>query len=1072
MTRVWRGLSVLVVALAALATAIWIFRASVAEWAVAWLAAENGLGPAEITVEKIGLDRISARDVRLGRDGSVRLQRIVAEYSPVQLISGRIGKVVVHGIRIAGRLDPDRFVVAGSEPPLAIPFAGSGPPSLPVLPASSIRLEDAVLSLETPAGPVVLETGGTLEQGGDGISFRAEAALRHGRGHARATWRGTARMADGKSVKLDLVSRHRAEFDGVSGNGEAVIEVSAAENSLGIGFELTKTAARRAGIDASGIAGRGSLRMRDGAVRALDATFRVARLRAGGLDAAVPRIALAYDGEAVSAEARLRGAAGDVELRAKGSARDASRPVALALKGFVRAAAIAPLLPAPARAKGRFVFDLTGDLRAPAAAAAAVPEHWQRLARLVTMTGTAGFDLAEVEIEDRVSASAVTASAGLTVADGTVRLESIAGMTATGVRFGPAWSDRLPEVVRAQLSRGPLSFSVGGESASRLAVEIRPSADGWDLRTITGIRAQSGRSRIAGEVDSRVEFDQALAPRAATLAYLSLTLKGIRYRGMAGDIDLLLSEAAGSIAAASGRLAVTASARGSPVGTKARIKATLDLDGTLALADGRLSLTPAAGGKVVLSRLEASERIRLSAPLTIGFGGKKDRISVDLRGGGLSYRLRLAPLDAALELAGRGGVRVRLPSALATGSGGAYRLVLANGRAVADFAPLAVEGIAGRLGWGPGSKGEARLTVQRARHTGTPALFAPVALDVEARLRGDRADFSIRSPAKAPGLAISIIGRHDLARGRGTADLRLGPVRFAPQGLQPGALSPRFADVVEDVDGTLGATGRIAWDANGLDPRFTVALDRLGLGTKVGRISDIEGRVLVDGLTPPSTAPGQRVSARAAIGELPPIPIAARFQLRPDGKLVIETAVVEFAGGRLTTENLVADPEHRAAEGTVTVSDVSVERLLALLKIPELSGTGKLAGRIAVRVAGGRVAAAKGTLATAGKGVLRLSDPAIMKNLAEREDTVGLAMKALANFRYDSLDIDIDVGDGGATGAVLVRLQGANPEVLEGYPFAFNINIETDFGRLAELLMGGARSAEAFIGTTLGGATR
>jgi hypothetical protein len=208
------------------------------------------------------------------------------------------------------------------------------------------------------------------------------------------------------------------------------------------------------------------------------------------------------------------------------------------------------------------------------------------------------------------------------------------------------------------------------------------------------------------------------------------------------------------------------------------------------------------------------------------------------------------------------------------------------------------------------------------------------------------------------------------------------------------------------------------------------------------------------------------------IGALPPIPVTAQFQLRPDGKLVIETAVLEFAGGRLTTENLVTDPECRAAAGTVTVSDVSVEQLLALLKIPELSGTGKLAGRIAVRVADGRVASAKGTLATAGKGVLRLSDPAIMKNLAEREDTVGLAMKALANFRYDSLNIDIDVGDGGASGAVLVRLKGANPEVLEGYPFAFNINLETDFGRLAELLMGGARSAEAFIGTTLGGATR
>ena len=112
-----------------------------------------------------------------------------------------------------------------------------------------------------------------------------------------------------------------------------------------------------------------------------------------------------------------------------------------------------------------------------------------------------------------------------------------------------------------------------------------------------------------------------------------------------------------------------------------------------------------------------------------------------------------------------------------------------------------------------------------------------------------------------------------------------------------------------------------------------------------------------------------------------------------------------------------------------------------------------------------------GTLATAGKGVLRLSDPVVLRNLAQRNDTVGLAMKALANFSYDGLEIDIDVGEG-ESGTVLVRLKGANPEVLDGYPFAFNINLETDFGRLAELLIGGARSAEAFIGTTLGGAVR
>ncbi len=114
------GLGAPVAGAAVLATAIWIFRLTVAEWAVAWLAAANGLGGAEITVEEIGVGRLVARDIRAGQGGSVRLRRFVAEYAAGQLIRGRIGHVVLDGVRIGGRIDGDSLVVAGTEPPLGM----------------------------------------------------------------------------------------------------------------------------------------------------------------------------------------------------------------------------------------------------------------------------------------------------------------------------------------------------------------------------------------------------------------------------------------------------------------------------------------------------------------------------------------------------------------------------------------------------------------------------------------------------------------------------------------------------------------------------------------------------------------------------------------------------------------------------------------------------------------------------------------------------------------------------------------------------------------------------------------
>ena len=238
----------------------------------------------------------------------------------------------------------------------------------------------------------------------------------------------------------------------------------------------------------------------------------------------------------------------------------------------------------------------------------------------------------------------------------------------------------------------------------------------------------------------------------------------------------------------------------------------------------------------------------MSAPLTIGFGGEKDWISVD-SSGAVGYRLGLAPIDAALELAGRGVIRVRLPSVLATGGGGVARLLLGDGAVTAGFASLAAEGIAGRLGWGPGTKGEARLTVARARHTGAPALIAPLALEIEALFQGDKAEFSIRSMAPV----MSIVGRHDFSRARGTADLRLEAIRFAPGEAQPGTLAPVLAGIVEDAEGALGATGKITWDAKGLDPRVVVDLDRLGFAIGIGHVSDITVRY---SRVPPSDANG------------------------------------------------------------------------------------------------------------------------------------------------------------------------------------------------------------------------
>ena len=60
-------------------------------------------------------------------------------------------------------------------------------------------------------------------------------------------------------------------------------------------------------------------------------------------------------------------------------------------------------------------------------------------------------------------------------------------------------------------------------------------------------------------------------------------------------------------------------------------------------------------------------------------------------------------------------------------------------------------------------------------------------------------------------------------------------------------------------------------------------------------------------------------------------------------------------------------------------------------------------------------------------------------------------LRALQNFLYDELSLAIDKPAETDLRLALVLL-GRNPELLEGYPFRFNINLEGDTGQLVEAL--------------------
>jgi hypothetical protein len=115
-----------------------------------------------------------------------------------------------------------------------------------------------------------------------------------------------------------------------------------------------------------------------------------------------------------------------------------------------------------------------------------------------------------------------------------------------------------------------------------------------------------------------------------------------------------------------------------------------------------------------------------------------------------------------------------------------------------------------------------------------------------------------------------------------------------------------------------------------------------------------------------------------------------------------------------------------------------------------VSATGRLSGLLPARVSPDILVVTKGTVAADGGGVLSITNPAVTQALASDNQAVQLLSEALRNFEYDTLAATLDIAPEGA-GALGLVLQGANPEVLEGYPFDINVNLETDLSQFARV---------------------
>ena len=136
---------------------------------------------------------------------------------------------------------------------------------------------------------------------------------------------------------------------------------------------------------------------------------------------------------------------------------------------------------------------------------------------------------------------------------------------------------------------------------------------------------------------------------------------------------------------------------------------------------------------------------------------------------------------------------------------------------------------------------------------------------------------------------------------------------------------------------------------------------------------------------------------------------------------------------------------------TLTAERLKLDEIFALAQLDGLSGEGTMHGTLPITIAGAEAVIAHGELVSDGPGWVRYRPAQPPAALEAGGQNVNLLLQALENFRYKDLRLTIDGRTDGEMDVGL-HIAGANPDLYDGYPIEFNLNLE---GALANVLRQG-----------------
>lgn len=282
------------------------------------------------------------------------------------------------------------------------------------------------------------------------------------------------------------------------------------------------------------------------------------------------------------------------------------------------------------------------------------------------------------------------------------------------------------------------------------------------------------------------------------------------------------------------------------------------------------------------------------------------------------------------------------------------------------------------------------------------------------------------------------------------ADLDMGPIAFAPKGLQPAHLFPAAKSYVRDFSGSVRLAGTATWNKGKATSDLKLGLE--GLTGEAGPVlfQNLNGVIEIDEPWPVSTRPNQEIAIEQLIAGLPMTNALVRFEL--DGPRVrVAEGRLDMAGGRagISPADIVLTAAGQRL--TLNIDQLSVSELFKIAGVAGLSGEGAISGTAPITLFPNGIIVDNAKFAADAPGILRYDAAQAPGALGTAGASVGLALQALSDFHYKELIVTLNRKLTGDTELGL-HIVGSNPSFYNGYPVEFNLNLS---GKLDEVLRKG-----------------